>query len=150
MSANSSADYNRRWREANRERLRKWGRDYYGKNRKKMLAQRRSERERNRDRYTETNRRYREANREVLSLKEKARRYGLLLADLAELLRKQRGRCAACGDKFTDSKHQHVDHDHATGKVRGILCRGCNHALGNVNDDVERLLELVAYLRRHR
>lgn len=40
-----------------------------------------------------------------------------------------------------------VDHDHVTGKVRGLLCRQCNSALGFAGDNPERLERLARYLR---
>lgn len=40
-----------------------------------------------------------------------------------------------------------VDHDHVTGKIRGLLCRGCNTALGHIYDDKERLIGLIEYLK---
>ncbi|HET6910531.1 MAG TPA: endonuclease VII domain-containing protein [Mycobacteriales bacterium] len=72
------------------------------------------------------------------------RRYGIGEADVADMLQKQGGVCAACR---TD-KPVHVDHDHNTGFVRGYLCYLCNQALGNVRDDPERLQGLIDYLER--
>jgi hypothetical protein len=57
----------------------------------------------------------------------------------------QCGTCAVC-----DAKPEHVDHDHKTGEVRGVLCFNCNQALGNVRDDPVVLQGLIDYLRRHR
>lgn len=45
------------------------------------------------------------------------------------------------------SNQGHVDHDHATGEIRGVLCSSCNHALGMVRDNVEVLAGLVTYLK---
>src|SRR5581483_1565057 len=73
------------------------------------------------------------------------RRYGLTSADVDAMIEQQGGTCATC-----DAKAEHVDHDHATGKVRGVLCFNCNQALGNVRDSVAILSQLSTYLRRHR
>ena len=73
------------------------------------------------------------------------RRYGITGADVDAMVAAQGGSCAVC-----DGKPEHVDHDHKTGKVRGLLCFNCNQALGNVRDDPAVLQGLIDYLRRHR
>jgi hypothetical protein len=67
-----------------------------------------------------------------------------------EMLDSQGGRCAICGDEPGERySHQlHVDHCHASGKVRGLLCRGCNHMLGVIKDDEVLLFKAVEYLRK--
>jgi len=77
--------------------------------------------------------------------------YGITIERYEEMLAEQGAKCAACGSTSTGSKHDvfHVDHCHKTGKVRALLCAGCNVALGAVNDDASRMLALVKYLRRH-
>jgi hypothetical protein len=72
------------------------------------------------------------------------RRYGIGVADVDAMIEAQGGKCATC-----DGKPEHVDHDHATGKVRGVLCFNCNQALGNVRDDEMTLRRLGRYLRQH-
>ena len=72
------------------------------------------------------------------------KRYGLSVADYAKMCKRQHGACAIC-------KKSHgvlcVDHCHACGKVRGLLCAKCNSALGFCNDSPERLLAAAAYLQ---
>lgn len=60
------------------------------------------------------------------------------------MIEAQGGRCATC-----DGEPEHVDHDHASGKVRGVLCFNCNQALGNVRDSQVTLRRLDRYLRQH-
>jgi hypothetical protein len=70
------------------------------------------------------------------------RRYGIGQADVDRMLAEQGGVCACC-DK---PDPEHVDHDHATGEVRGMLCFNCNQALGNVRDNMHTLGRLRDYL----
>ena len=58
-------------------------------------------------------------------------RYGVTAAEFAALLEKQGGRCALCGVEFADRSGRtlHVDHDHATNRIRGLLCLRCNTAM---------------------
>ena len=67
----------------------------------------------------------------------------------------QGSRCAICRDVLPEYNkatigHAHVDHDHETGRVRGILCSKCNHLLGNSRDNVDVLKAAIAYLWRSR
>jgi hypothetical protein len=71
-------------------------------------------------------------------------RYGLTSEDVAAMVAAQGGVCAICEVRPAE----HVDHDHDTGAVRGILCFTCNVGLGNFNDEPERLLLAYYYLNR--
>lgn len=59
------------------------------------------------------------------------RKYGLTGEDIGILLVKQSGACVGCGVAFTQEVNFHIDHDHDTGKVRGLLCRECNIVLAH-------------------
>lgn len=76
--------------------------------------------------------------------------YGLTVADFEAMLTAQGGGCAACGIKSVRrTGHSfHVDHDHSTGAVRGLLCGSCNVALGQLGDSTVRIQQLLAYLIR--
>lgn len=73
------------------------------------------------------------------------RKYGLTLAAFDALLTDQNYRCRICWELlFIDTTH--VDHDHDSGAVRGLLCPNCNLALGHFRDDPWRLRQALAYL----
>jgi hypothetical protein len=59
-----------------------------------------------------------------------------------QMFAEQNGVCAI----YTEAKAEHVDHDHKTGRVRGLLCFNCNGALGQFRDREELMVKAVAYL----
>ena len=75
-----------------------------------------------------------------------ARTYGLEPGEFDVMLIAQSGRCWTCTEPM---RKPCVDHDHSTGRVRKLLCYGCNVALGLVDDSIPRLLALVAYVEEH-
>lgn len=79
------------------------------------------------------------------------RRYGINRADYEARLRDQGGACAICGTTEIGRGHSyfHVDHDHTTGKVRGLLCDLCNRGLGYFKDSTKNLGNAMDYLIRN-
>ena len=71
-------------------------------------------------------------------------RYGMTEEEVNGLIEKQNGICPICQ---AEPNSWHVDHDHDTGVVRGVLCHHCNTALGNFRDDVKLLERAIAHLR---
>ena len=65
------------------------------------------------------------------------------------LVEKQGGVCAICGGDG-GSYNLNVDHDHDTGRIRGLLCSNCNAALGSFQDSEILLRLAIAYLRKSR
>ena len=97
----------------------------------------------------------REQYRNKNESKEKARNwrllreYGITNQDYEQMLKNQEFCCAGCGlHQNVLEKKLNVDHDHATGKIRGLLCGNCNRALGLVKDNIETLVKLQQYLRK--
>jgi Recombination endonuclease VII len=76
------------------------------------------------------------------------RQYGLSLADRDAMLAAQNDSCAICGTKSPGRRGWNVDHCHATGEVRGILCGACNVGIGQLRDDPAVLLSAYRYLMR--
>jgi hypothetical protein len=80
------------------------------------------------------------------------REHGIDLEEYNAKLINQDFRCALCSVHITEAvKGQlHVDHCHASGKTRELLCMKCNTALGKVNDDVSLLKRMIDYIEKHR
>jgi len=78
------------------------------------------------------------------------RNYGLSWDAYLALLESQNYKCVICKQEINiDIKHSvHVDHDHNTGRVRGILCSTCNLGLGNFKDNIEFLKSAIDYLNK--
>ena len=78
------------------------------------------------------------------------RKYGWTPEQFDAQMTAQGGCCAICrGNDPGGHGRWHVDHDHESGKVRGILCSNCNLGVGNVKDNVELLRRMVEYLQDH-
>lgn len=74
--------------------------------------------------------------------------YGLTLADYDRMMAEQGGACSICGSPLPGAGHKRlvVDHCHATGRVRGLLCNPCNIGLANFRDDRLLLASAIRYL----
>ena len=78
------------------------------------------------------------------------RRYGITYQEYCDMLDSQQGKCAICESADSQNERTYgklfIDHCHETGKVRGLLCSKCNHALGHLNDDIRLLKKAIEYL----
>jgi hypothetical protein len=73
-------------------------------------------------------------------------KYGITKEQFDELFKNQNGKCPIC---TIDLKEEiHIDHDHLTGQVRGVLCGKCNKGLGQFNDNIESLTNAIKYLSK--
>ena len=77
-------------------------------------------------------------------------KYQMTVEQYENLLKEQGGVCAICASASPGGKWTvfHVDHDHATGYVRGLLCTNCNRGIGYMGDDPSRLRIAAEYLSR--
>ena len=78
-------------------------------------------------------------------------RYGLTATAYYAMLKAQQHKCAICQKDEVDSNYRtlYVDHDHSSGKVRGLLCDKCNTGLGHFQDNEAILTAAIEYLRNH-
>jgi hypothetical protein len=111
-------------------------------------------------RYAEARQRYRTENREQIQARNRARyqadparfrsekrlrKYGVSDDDVRVMLERQMHACGICYDSI--DIRAHVDHDHKTGRVRGLLCTRCNTMLGHARDDIANLTAAIGYLK---
>lgn len=82
-------------------------------------------------------------------LKNRCKSKGLTEQEYHEILWFQNDQCAICQRAFSDTLTPYIDHDHASGEVRGLLCSTCNTALGKFRDSRKVLARAMAYLERH-
>ena len=134
-------EYSKKWRELNKQKLAEDHAQYYQENKEKL-------KQASRDHFIG----YKVKHREN-TLK---RKYGIDNIQYEKLFSEQRGLCAICL-RSEITKHQSgtirrlaVDHDHETGKIRGLLCSKCNNAIGYLEDNVEFLDRAKKYLQKHK
>lgn len=124
------------WHAANRERVRAYKKAKYIRERDTQLARSRAWREANPER-----------NKELTRSNWLKNRYGLSRAEYNAQLVAQEGVCAICGRTNANGKELSVDHSHATGKLRALLCAACNQGLGAFQDDPQLLVHAARYLQ---
>ena len=80
------------------------------------------------------------------------RDFDITIEDYENILKNQNNKCALCEKSETIKRNGKilslaVDHDHRTGKIRGLLCFHCNTAIGKFKDDIGLLLKTISYLQ---
>jgi len=146
-------EYKAAWYQTNKKRLDKKNRQWQKDNPEKFAAMQKKYRETpngrkaakgRQERYRgseKSNRRFRKQN-----LKHN---YGLSLEDYDQMVENQNGVCAICGGINKSGRRLVIDHDHKTGKIRGLLCNNCNIGIGNLQEDIDILSKSIIYLRKY-
>jgi len=135
----------KRWKDNNAEHISNYGKEYYASNLDNI-------KEYKREYYSNVdNRKSRKlySNKWYLDNKDNyiLKTHGLSPDEHDRLFIKQDGRCAICGiDVCEMTKPLYIDHDHDTGKIRGLLCHYCNTMIGMSRDDPEVLVSAISYL----
>lgn len=118
---------------------------YYSRHRGEIIEKKKKYRELNREKYNALQR----IRRQSVKFREYSWRVesgikNFTVSDYNKLLELQSHKCAICNKKT--KKRLAVDHDHKTGKIRGLLCTSCNHALGLLGDSYENISKFLNYL----
>lgn len=92
--------------------------------------------------------------RKLSQERQRAKKYGISLEELENLKERSNGVCEICGSKPSgnggSSNSLHVDHCHDSGKVRGLLCGRCNIVIGQVEENPHLLVDMIAYMHKHK
>lgn len=139
------------WYVANKERAKALRLARYAKNKEREKVQQAAYNAVNSEKFPRYRAKWaakdKERNPERAKVNQRRRLYGMTPETFDVLLQVQEGRCAVCRLPFCRGCEPNVDHDHSTGRVRGLLCRSCNHGLGNFRDNLEALAAAMTYLR---
>lgn len=110
---------------------------------------------RNINKYREYRKRWRSGNKNKIHQYTIKQEYGITIEQYNEMLVMQDGRCAICSE-YETSTHKgkicrlSVDHDHATGRLRQLLCKRCNSVIGMVRDNIQLLNKAISYIELHK
>lgn len=127
---------------------------WYAANRDREIARVQDWQDANRDQYGESQRTWRTANPELKRRIDREghlrRKFGITQGDYDRMLEAQGFGCGICGDVRPGGRTFHVDHDHVTGEVRGLLCVKCNQGIGLLRENPALLHMAVEYLQSPR
>lgn len=137
----SPSDRSRAYRLRNSELVQEAQRAYRAKNREILNERRRLYVAKNTDKINAYSNRQDVRERRMAGWRR--RQYGVSDEKFELMIQMQDGLCAICKQRMVPP---HVDHDHITGRVRGLLCGKCNKALGLLGDDVQMLQASINYL----
>jgi hypothetical protein len=152
MTDEAKKSYMKAWYENNKDRVREYARRTRERRNARQRELYREDAER-REAIKAQVREYRRNNPGKKRRVDLAANYGITPEDYAAMLAAQGGGCAICGAaEGTEKriKYLHVDHDHETGKVRGLLCHLCNLGIGKFQDDPELLVKAAHYLSHYK
>jgi hypothetical protein len=150
---------NKKNRSTHRDKLNANDRAKYAMNREKGIARSKAYRELHKEELAIKRHAHYLLNRDVYvayhrSRREKARerslqrKYGISLDKFKSILDAQGGKCAICFSLNWHGRQPCIDHDHKSGKVRGILCHKCNLTIGMMGENAESVKRLWEYLQK--
>lgn len=137
------------WRDANKEKRAEYQREYAKRNRHKLRQYSKDFYERNPDKPYH---KYDSSQRDKSRISHHKYKFGVTAEMFNEMYEAQAGQCCLCKvhfDSSSKSTKPHLDHDHMTNKVRGLLCHRCNVGLGQFKDNIDTLKAAVQYLDQY-
>lgn len=105
--------------------------------------------ENNKDEIKEKSKKYYKNNKDAIRTRNLLKLYNCSQEQYDEMFEKQQGCCKICGTHQTELNQKlSIDHCHVTGKIRGLLCKHCNHGLGKFKDNTILLQFAIDYLNQ--
>jgi len=130
----------------------KYHRKYYMDRQESMQKRQKLYRKNNHEEIRKSNREYFKEHQEKIKKYFKLRnlkyKHNLSYKDWLSIWEEQNGKCLICGKTFTKPSDAHVDHNHETGEIRGLLCGKCNRGIGMFDDNPEIMIKAIEYLER--
>ena len=128
-------EYQKQWEKDNPRNRTEWGKQYYKDNKEKINKRF--------NQWAKDNPEKHKNGQRESKLKCK---YGLSHEDWLAMWEGQDGKCKICEKPFINLSKAFVDHDHKTGKIRGLLCSKCNGGIGFFDDNQKLIMRAINYL----
>lgn len=138
--------YNQRlWEERKKQGYKS---QYYKNNKDAVKLQQQEYYKKNKSEINDKNRLRYAKNKEAAAAYHRQTKYNVTTEQFNAMLSEQQNKCCICHKSFQDlsQKARHIDHNHKTGQVRGILCTNCNTLLGHAKDSINILNSAINYL----
>ena len=152
MPIQGKAEYQKKYRANNPEKTKDYCKKYYWANIEKAKIRRKKQYLKNSFKEKAKARKWRKENPDkarMIDRRSILKKYGITPEKYDSILITQNKQCGICKKPASKFKRNlSVDHNHETGKIRGLLCNKCNRGIGNFNDDVEIMNRGAEYLRR--
>jgi len=140
-------EYIKQYYKDNEEHIKQHRKQYYKDNSERLNKNRRQDYKKNGEKIKEWTKQWQKNNPDKMKAIRLKHYYGLSHENWLKMWDNQEGRCAICGEFFSNPSEAFVDHDHITGEIRGLLCKKCNFGLGNFNDNPEIMKKAIKYIR---
>lgn len=151
------AEYGREWRKKNPDYVLQYNREYYEKNKERLREYAKAYRDAHIDERRAAERQWRLANPDRIKENNRANRrrerfkqHGIAEEDYLAMMQERDGLCDICRKECPVVGSLSIDHDHSTGRIRGLLCKQCNSGLGFFRDSCENLARAIDYLTASR
>jgi len=142
--------YSKQYYENNKEKLLERKKQYYANNKKKCNERDKKYRDNNSEKIKKVKKQYTATHKKETKNLNLKRCYGITIEQYDQMFNVQEGKCKVCGKHQNELKQPlSVDHNHITGKVRGLLCPNCNTILGYAKDDINILQNVINYLKEN-